>query len=75
MGRMKEFMFVVADKLGKEVDEVTDDDFQQVVENMQEAAELRKEDYTIFCIQTGNPCGVPCNGDCEINGIKIQKKK
>jgi hypothetical protein len=75
MGRIKEFMFTVADRLGVDIEEVTDENFQHELEKMQEVANLRKEDYTTFCIQTGAPCGFPCNGDCEKNGIKIEKNK
>ncbi len=26
-----------------------------------------------LCCQTGSPCGMPCNGDCEVNGVTAIK--
>ncbi len=30
-------------------------------------------EYNELCIQTGQPCGFPCNGDCNINSVKSLK--
>ena len=75
MGQVKNFISVLAQSLGKEFDEVTEDDIETAFKNKQDISFLNKEDYTIFCIQTGTPCGYPCNGDCEKNGVIIVNKK
>lgn len=73
MGRIKEYMFSVAEKRGIDIEEVTDDILQEEMENLQEQANLRKEDI-IVCIQTGVECGYPCLGNCSETGILIKAK-
>jgi len=67
MGYMKRYIESLAEKLGKEFEEVTQDD----MENDMLSSEYKE--VVTLCCQTGSKCGYPCNGDCDVNGVKIAK--
>ena len=73
MGKVKQLISIISEINNIAFDEVTDEDIETAFKNKEDVSSLNKEDYTIFCIQTGTPCGYPCNGDCEKNGVKTSQ--